>query len=168
MIKVLPRNLLRFLVLVLFQGLILNNVQVSNLFIPNVYILFIILMPFETPKWVLLVSAFFLGLSVDSFTFTFGLHASATVFMAFVRPYVLAALSPRDGFEPGSFPRIYYYGFNWFLKYTLILVFVHHFALFFLEIFRFTDFFFTFSRVVLSTLFSVFLIVLSQYFVFRK
>ncbi len=168
MIKVLPRNLFRFVFLVLLQGLILNNIQVNEFIVPYFYVIFILLMPFETPRWILLISAFLLGLSVDFFTFTFGMHASATVFMAFLRPYVLSLIAPRDGYEPGSFPRIYYYGFTWFLKYTFILVFAHHFFLFFIEIFRFSEFFITFSRILLSTLFSVTLIILSQFFIFRK
>jgi len=168
MIKVLPRNLFRFLMLILAQGLIFNNIQVNGFIIPYFYIIFILLMPFETPKWMLLLSGFLLGLTIDIFTFTFGMHAAATVFMAFLRPYALSLISPRDGYEPGTFPRIYYYGLNWFLKYAFFLVFAHHFFLFFMEVFRFSDFFITLSRVFLSTLFSVTLIILSQFFIFRK
>jgi hypothetical protein len=97
-----------------------------------------------------------------------GMHTAATVLIAFLRPYLLNLFAPRDGYEPDTYPRIYYYGFTWFLKYTLIIVFVHHFVLFYLEVFNLKDFFSTFLRVILSTLLSVSTIVLSQYFVFRK
>jgi hypothetical protein len=66
------------------------------------------------------------------------------------------------------FPRIHYYGFNWFLKYTLVIVFIHHLALFYLEVFQLKEFLSTFLRVILSTILSTSTIVLSQYFVFRK
>ncbi len=168
MIKLFTRNIIRFAVLVLLQILVLNNIQISGHIVPYVYILFILLMPFETPNWLLLVTAFALGLSVDLFTQTPGMHAAATVFMAFVRPYVLGLSAPRDGYEPGSFPRLYYYGFKWFLRYTVILVLVHHFVLFYIEVFRFSDFFSTLLRVLISSLFSVILIMLSQYFIYRK
>ena len=168
MIKVLPRNLLRFVVLVLFQVLILNNIQLGGFVNPYVYVLFILLLPFETPPWLLLFSGFTLGLSVDLFVHTPGVHTIATVFMAFLRPQVLKIFAPRDGYEPGTFPRLSYYGFEWFFKYTLILVFVHHLVLFYVEVFRFSDFFSTFLRVILSTIFSTFLVVISQFFIFRK
>jgi rod shape-determining protein MreD len=155
-------------VLVLVQILVLNNIQVSGYIVPHFYVLFILLLPFETPRWLLLPAAFALGITVDLFTQTPGMHTAATVFMAFLRPWVLEMSSPRDGYEPGSFPRLYYYGFQWFLRYTVILVLAHHFILFYIEVFRFSEFFSTLLRVLLSSLFSVILIMLSQYFIYRK
>jgi len=168
MIKLFSRNIIRFIVLVLLQILLVNNIQISGYIVPNFYVLFILLMPFETPRWLLLPIAFALGISVDLFTQTPGMHAAATVFMAYLRPWVLEMSAPRDGYEPGSFPRLYYYGFLWFLRYTVILVLSHHFILFYIEVFRFSEFFSTLLRVLLSSLFSVILIMLSQYFIYRK
>ena len=168
MIRVLPRNILRFAFLVLAQILLFNNIQFSGYINPYIYILFILLMPFETPGWILLISGFSLGLSIDIFMNTIGLHTTATIILAFTRPYILNVISPRDGYEPGSFPRIFYYGFNWFLRYTISMVLIHHFTLFFLEVFRFEVILHTIVRIILSSLFSVSLIIISQYFVFRK
>lgn len=168
MVKILSRNIFRFFLLIFLQILIFNNIQLSGYINPYFYILFILLLPFETPGWFMLLSGFLLGLMIDLFMHTPGMHAAATVFIAFVRPYILEFIAPRDGYESGSFPRLYHYGFAWFLKYTLILVFAHHFFLFYVEVFRLADFFHTLARVILSTLFSSLLIVLSQYFIFRK
>ena len=168
MIKILSRNIIRFLFLVFIQVLIFNNIQISGLINPYVYVIFILLLPFETPTWALLALAFLLGISVDLFANTPGMHSTATVLMAFLRPYVLSIIAPRDGYETGTFPRLYYYGFFWFLKYAAILVTIHHLALFYLEIFRLSDFFITFFRSVISAAFSITFIVLSQYFIFRR
>lgn len=168
MIKVLPRNILRFILLVLTQILIFNNIELGGYLNPYIYILFIILLPFETPAWVTLFVGFLLGLTIDIFAETLGMHTASTVLIAYLRPYVLSFFAPRDGYESGSYPRVFYYGLPWFIKYSIILVFVHHLVLFYLELFTFQDFFVTFLRIVLSTLFSTLLIVLSQYFVFRK
>lgn len=162
------RNILRMFVLVLFQVLILNNIQISGYVNPYMYVLFILLLPFETPRWLLLISGFAIGLSIDLFANTPGMHTSATVFMAFLRPYVLKLLLPHDDYEQGTYPRLFYYGFSWFLKYSLVLVFFHHIFLFYVEVFRTTYFFHTMLRIILSAIFSVFLIILSQYFVYRK
>ena len=168
MIKLLGRNIVRFVVLILIQVLLLNNIQISGYIVPYVYILFILLMPFETPGWLLLFSGFALGLSVDMFSQTMGMHTVATVFMAFLRSYILRTIAPRDGYETGTYPRIFYQGSVWFLKYAIILVLAHHLVLFYTEVFRFSDFFSTLLRVLLSSMFSVILIILSQYFIFRR
>ena len=168
MIRQVSKYILQFLVLVLLQVFILNNVQLGGLINPYIYILFIILLPINTPKWLLLVSGFVLGMSIDIFSHTPGMNSSATVFMAFVRPYVLEIIAPREGYEKDSSPRLKIYGFAWFLRYTFILVLAHHFVLFYVEVFRFSDFFLTFSRVILSTIFSTLLIVTSQYLIYRE
>lgn len=168
MIRIVGRNIIRFLILILFQVLVLDNIQMGGYLNPYFYVLFIILMPFETPRWLLLLTAFLLGVSVDLFTNTLGMHAAASVFMAFLRPWILSIFAPRDGYEQDTFPRIFFYGFNWFLRYSLVMVFFHHLALFYLEVFHFQDFLSTFLRVILSTLVTTATIILSQYFIFRK
>ena len=168
MIKLFSRNIGRFIFLVLLQVLILDNIQFSEYVNPFMYILFILLLPFETPGWLLLLMAFLLGFSVDLFEHTPGLHSSASVFMAFLRPVVLKIFAPRDDYEPNTFPRVFYYGFNWFIKYAAILVFAHHLVLFYLEVFSFSDFFSTMLKVVLSGLSTLILVMLSQYLIYKK
>ena len=168
MIKVVSRNVLRFVMLVLVQVLIFNNIEIGGYITPYIYIMVIILLPFETPVSVSLILGFFLGLSIDIFTDTIGMHTASTVFIAFIRPYILSSFAPRDGYEPGTFPRVYYYGLPWFIKYAALIVLAHHLMLFYIEMFRFQDFFATLLRVILSSLFSIILIVASQFFVFRK
>ncbi len=154
--------------LILLQVFLFNNIHAGNVFHPYFYIIFILLLPFETPGVLLLSLSFLLGLSIDLFVGTVGMHAAACVLMGFVRPSVLKVIAPRDGYETGTFPRVNYYGTGWFLKYTLILVFTHHLALFFIEVFEFEHFFLTLSRAVLSTLLTTAIIVISQFLVFRN
>lgn len=168
MIKILSRNIVRLIVLILLQVFIFNNIQFSKFVNPYFYIIFILLLPFETPGWVMLILSFMLGFSIDLFSQTLGIHASSTVFMAFCRPYILRLIAPRDGYESGTFPRLYYYGFGWFFKYTAILTLVHHIFLFYIEVFTFSDFFLTLLRALLSTIFTITLIIISQYFIYKK
>ena len=165
---IISRNIFRFVVLILFQVLVMDNVLISGYMIPYIYVLFILLMPFETPRWIQLLSGFFLGLAMDLFSGTLGMHAAASVLAAFLRPYLLDLLAPREGYEPETYPRIHYYGFLWFLKYAALIVMIHHLALFYLEVFQLKHFFSTLLRVILSSILSTSTIVLSQYFVFRK
>ena len=165
---IITRNIFRFVVLILFQVLVLDNVMINGYMIPYIYILFILLMPFETPRWIQLLSGFALGLVMDLFSGTPGMHTAASVLIAFVRPYLLDLLASRDGYEPETFPRVHYYGLLWFLKYAALIVVIHHLALFYLEVFQLKHFFSTLLRVILSSILSTSTIVLSQYFVFRK
>jgi rod shape-determining protein MreD len=130
--------------------------------------MFILLLPVEIPSWLLLLLSFATGLIMDFFSGSPGMHSSATVLVGFVRPYILRVISPRDGYEPGSDPSMLTYGFRWFLTYTLLIVLVHHTALFYLEVFRFADFFRTMLRVLLSSLFSITFILLIEYYRRRK
>jgi rod shape-determining protein MreD len=163
MINRILRYGLIFILLLLLQVLLFNNIQFSGYVNPYIYIMFILLLPVEMPAWIILIISFAIGLIIDLFSGTPGMHTSATVLAGFVRPYVLRVISPRDGYEPGVDPSIIIYGFRWFVIYTSIIVFVHHFALFYLEVFRLADFFRTFLRVILSSLFSISFIILLEY-----
>ena len=165
---IIARNIFRFVVVILFQVMVMDNVMINGYMIPYIYLLFILLMPFETPRWIQLLSGFALGLAMDLFTGTLGMHSAATDKATFARPYLLDLLASRDGYDTETFPRIHYYGFFWFLKYTLLIVGIHHLALFYLEVFQLKFFFSTLLRVILSSILSTSTIVLSQYFVFRK
>jgi hypothetical protein len=168
MINTILRYSLIFILLILSQVLLFNNIQFSGFVNPYVYLLFILLLPMEIPSWLLLLLSFTLGLIIDFFSGSPGVHTSATVLAGFVRPYVLRIVSPRDGYESGSDPSLFNYGFRWFASYALLMVLIHHITLFYLEVFRFADFFRTFLRVILSTIFSMTFILLIEYYRKRK
>lgn len=151
------------ILLILLQVLLFNNIQFSGYINPYVYIMIILLLPTELPQWVVLVIAFITGLVIDFFSGSPGMHASATLMAAFARPYVLGLIAPRDGYETGSSLSMANYGIKWFLIYSTSVVFLHHLVLFYLEVFRFDDFFRTLLRVILSSFFTLAFILLLEY-----
>lgn len=167
MIRTVFDNLIRFLVLTLIQVFVLNNVQLSGYINPYLYILFILLLPFETPRSLLLVFAFIQGLTVDMFVQTPGMHAAACVMLAYLRPFVIGIVSSRREYEPGIQPSIQDLGLAWFISYAGILTLAHHTVLFFAEVFNFGEFLITVQRIIYSTIITLILIVISQY-VFYK
>lgn len=156
------KNILRFIVLVVLQVLIFSRINLSGYINPYIYILFILLLPFETPGWLLLVSAFLLGLVVDMFSGISGIHTMACVFIAFCRPGIIKYLSAGKERDAGSEPGIRDMGLYWVISYTLVLTTLHHLVYFYLETFRMSEFFTTLLRAVLSILLTTLLIVLSQ------
>ncbi|MFH2142378.1 MAG: rod shape-determining protein MreD [Bacteroidota bacterium] len=168
MIKLVWQNIIRFIFLILLQVLILNNIQFSGFINPYLYVLFILLLPIELSNWIVLFIGLLTGLCVDVFSNTLGIHASATVFISFLRPFILGIISPREGYEPGTLPNISHNGLKWFVKYIVILVVAHHLFLFFVEAFRFSDFFRTFSRAIISSVFTLILILFTQMLLIRR
>ncbi|MBN1819251.1 MAG: rod shape-determining protein MreD [Prolixibacteraceae bacterium] len=167
MIRIWIKYGIMFVSLVLLQVLILNFIQFSGYINPYMYVLFILLLPISTPRYFVVILGFILGLVIDIFSNTVGMHASATTFMAFARPIVIELISSRE-MDKSDYPGLNQYGFQWFLYYSAILVFLHHIFFFYVEAFTFVNFIHTFIRSILSSVFSIFIIVLSQYLVFRE
>lgn len=162
------RNLARFVFLVLLQVLVFNNIQVFSFITPFIYILFIILLPFDTPKWLRLILGFFLGLLIDVFSNSGGIHTASTVLIAFISPWVYKTLSSRDDLDQGFQPGIRNMGFTWFFFYSLILTSAHHILLFYLEVFIFSGFFSTLYHAILNVLFTMVFIITFQYIFYSR
>lgn len=160
-------NIVRFIVLVLMQVLIVQNIHLGSYIILLPYVLIILLFPFDTPKLVLLFGAFFVGLTIDAFYDTSGMHAAACTLMAFSRYYLLKFIAPRDGYEQGLEPNIDDMGPAWFITYAGSLIFIHHFFFFFLEIFRWNEFFSTLFRIILSTIGTFVFVYVIQYLFYK-
>ena len=166
MIRIISKYVIMFISLVLVQVLIFNQVQFSGFFNPYIYVLFVILLPLSTPRYLMLVSAFLLGFVIDVFSNSLGVHSAATVFVAYIRPLVIRLISNRED-DRSEYPGLNQNKLSWFINYVFIIVFIHHAILFYLEVYTFANFFNTLYRVILSSLFSIIVIVLSQFLVFR-
>ena len=156
-------HILRFILLVLLQVLVINNIRLGGYVHPSIYILFIMLLPINIPGWQLLLLGFALGFSVDLFTGTPGLHAGATTLMAFCRPHIIKLVSGTQKFENIHEPNLNQLDGMWFLRYVLCMTLVHHFWLFLLESFSFHLIGQVLLRILLSVPVSVFLIMMILY-----
>ena len=151
------RNTLRFILLILVQVWVLNNIQFLGYINPYIYILFILALPVKLNRWIVLLLAFATGMCIDMFSDTLGLHTFATVLIGFLRAPVLklvASYEDNVNFEP-SFHTI---GVAGYVKYAIALVLIHHFTLFYMEAFTFTHFWITFYRALLSSAVTILLI----------
>ncbi len=156
-------QIIRFVVLVLLQVLVINHIRLGGYVHPSIYMIFIMLLPINIPGWQLLLLGFGLGMSVDLFTGTPGLHASATTLMAFCRPYIIKIVSGTQKFENIHEPNLNQLDGMWFFRYVLLMVLVHHFWLFLIESFSFRLIGQVLLRILLSVPVSVFLIMMTLY-----
>ena len=157
-----------FVVLVLAQGLFLNNVTLHSYINPMIYPLFLMILPIRTPSAMVVILGFLLGLSVDIFTNTFGLHAAAGTLIGFVRIGVLQIFTPTGGYEDEIEPNIHDMGPFWSLRYIGLIVLIHHICFFLLSFMSLDNFGFLVSKILLSSLISLFLIFIYQFIFFSK
>jgi hypothetical protein len=162
------RIIIRFVLLVLVQVLVVQNINLTGYVILMPYVLFLLSLPFETNKVLVMLLGFVLGVSIDYFYDSSGLHAAACTLLGFARYYVLKYIAPREGYDAGVRPTIEDMGVEWYLRYAGTLVVIHHFALFYLEMFRFSEFFSTLLRVMLSSIATVGLIYVIQFIFFSS
>jgi len=164
----LAKNIFRFFIVLILQLLVFDNIQFSGYINPFFYVLYILLLPFETPRWLVITSSFLLGFAVDIFSHSYGMHAAASVFIAFIRPSIFRLVHSNKEYEKGVLPTIGHLGFSWFLSYATILVFLHHLIYFFLEVFRLNDFLTTFYRVIYSSIATIIVIIVEQFLFFKE
>lgn len=152
-----------FFVYLILQVVLLKNLVLFNTSFCFLYVAFILLLPVEMGNLLLMLIAFLLGISVDIFYNSLGLHTMALVLLAYLRNHWLATITPQGGYDIGTPPTLSANGLQWFLIYTLPLVFVHHLVLFFVEASGFTMFWHTMLKVISSLLFTMTVMLLLQY-----
>ena len=159
--------MLIFILIVLAQGLVVNNIQISVYLNPMIYPIMILMLPFNLNTIVTMSVALLLGLSVDAFSDTFGLHASAAVMIGYLRPSLMKYIQPNEGYDNALLPTVHDMGIIWFLLYSSLLLFVHHLWFFSIEVLRFDLIWLILGKTFLSTIFSLALIVIFQYIFYK-
>jgi len=152
-----------FLIYLLLQALLFKSFVLFNTAFCFLYVAFVLFLPIETSTLALMFTGFALGFMVDIFYDSLGLHAFTLVLIAYLRNYWLSVISPQGGYDAGTGPTLAGNGVQWFLVYTLPLIFLHHFVLFFVEAGGFSVFWYTMMKVIGSLLFTMTVIILIQY-----
>jgi len=166
------RNIVKFIVLLFIQVILLKNLDLGfgNWWLtPFIFILFVLELPVRINQSLLLLIAFGLGLFLDVFYDTLGLHASASLFAAFIRIYILKTVVPKEGFDPYGSPGIQTLGFIKYTFYISIVLFSYHLWFFILEAFSFSSLLLRLSQSLLSTIVAIGIALLIQYiFIVKK
>ena len=166
----LVKNIIRFILFILVQLFVLNSIPpLHHLVNPYLYYLFILWLPFRTGRITLMIYAFILGLCLDFFTKTPGLHAASCVLIAYLRPFVINFLMPNEGDINFNEPSIKSMGGTIpFLVYAGVLTLIHHAWLFFLEAWQIGNVWYFLAKTTLSTAVSLLLIIIAELLFVRK
>jgi len=164
------RNILRLILILAVQFLLLKRIDLSfqnfNYIHIFIYPLILLLIPFNISQLLYLLIAFGVGLIVDLFYHSPGVHSAALVLMAFLRPFILKIIEPREGYNKDSSPTLHKMGVVWLFIYTATLMFAHHLTYFCIEAFSIVYIFEILMRTIFSFIVSLIVIMLSH-FIFR-
>lgn len=149
-------NIGRFVLLVFLQVFLLNNINLAGFINPYVYILFIILYSSDGNQLLLIFLSFLLGLSIDIFEDSGGVHAAACAFVAYIRP-VLLKYSFGISYEYNSIDLNKAAPIERF-SFVVSIIFLHHFMMFALEIFSFKHIMLLLKSTFFSGIFTLVLI----------
>jgi len=164
--RVVSANTTRFILLILVQALVLNHINFLGYINPYLYILFIILFPVKNNRMLFIFLSFILGLTMDFFFDSGGIHAAASVSIAYIRPAILKfCFGTVYEFQTVKFDTV---AFSSKVLYITILTVIHHFILFSLETFNISKVIFILQKTFFSSIFTIILCVLVTIIFSRK
>lgn len=150
------------ILLMLLQVAVVNNMVLFRMVHPHIYVMILAILPFAMPQWSILLISFGVGIVMDLFTYTPGMHASACVMAGFMRPHLLNLFNPIQGVNEAEAPHVHALGFGNFLLYLLAFVLFHHLVLHLVEVFSFEEFDRTLLRIGVNTIASWLLMVVIE------
>lgn len=157
-----------FVVYLLLQVLLFRRIVLFDSAFCLVYIGFILFLPLEITTFMLMLFGFTFGIALDLFQNSPGLHAGATVAVAFVRNSWLSLITPQGGYDDAGSISIRQYGVVWLLTYLVPMVFIHQAILFFAEAGGFQLFGLTMLKVLSSMVFTLVVVFLYQLVAVRR
>ena len=164
------KYIIRFALLIFLQVYVLDRIHLHQMVTPYLYFLFILWLPFKISRPLLMILAFLLGFSLDSFRHHPGFHAAACVLMAYLRPFLINLMIPQEGaetnYEEPSFRSMG--GALPYLVYSGLLILIHNAWLFALEAWQFSNFWYFFFKTILTTIISLLLLVVVELLFSRK
>ena len=159
---------LRFIIFLLAQVLVLNQIEIGLGIQLIIYPLFILLLPVELKTIPLMLIAFVFGLFIDAFSNTYGLHTSALLIFAYMRPLIFKLFAPRDGYDILLEANVFNMGYRWYFKTFGILLLLHHFWFFMFEMFKLNELVFVIQKTFISVPFAILLCLFLQYLFIKK
>ena len=168
MIRVWFRIAVYFVVFVLLQVLVMNNIHLFGIITPFIYLYTILKFPVDMTRSSVIFISFLLGLIIDIFSNTFGMHAAACTFIGFIRTPLLWRFVDMREVTEGSVPSYKSFGYAKFIQYAFIMVVIHHTTLFIIEAFSFFQPGVIIVHILSSILFTSLLILIIEAFNFGK
>ncbi|MDO9552385.1 rod shape-determining protein MreD [Rhodonellum sp.] len=157
-----------FIVFLLLQILVLKNLVLFGTAFCFLYVLYILLLPIEIKTVPTLIIAFVLGMGIDLFYDTLGVHTASILAVAFVRRRWIKMITPRGGYDDDLQPSVLNMGFGWFFTYSIPLVLLHHIFFFYIDNLGTGLFLFVVQKIVASAIFVFIMSIIVQLLFYRR
>lgn len=150
------------------QVFVFDRLVLPGGFVISFYVFFIMILPFRMNRILLMFVAMSIGIGVDAFNDTYGLHASAAVFLAWIRPYIYKAFEPVIGYGENQSPNLAEMGWGWILKAYILAILAFNTWFYSLSFLRMIGPWFTVQKILLSTTATLLVILVVQVLYRRK
>jgi len=151
------RQLGRYIIVMLLQVLLFDQLQLWGACHPYVYILCLLMLPITLPHSVDMLIGAAAGVIMDVFCNSLGVHMAACIFLMFIRPYVIGAIvSDKDRLNEQI--SLHAVGMEAMIKYVVILVLVHHLTVFTLAAWSWRHMSFVLLETVVSSVITILII----------
>jgi hypothetical protein len=157
-----------FVLMLLVQSFVFDQIILPFGVVIAAYVWFILILPFQTPRFWLLCIAMVLGMSIDAFNDSYGLHTSAILVLAYLRSAVFSWLEPAKNFYDNKSTTDADIPVLWYFKSYGLLIFIYALWFHFLSVFRIAGFWFTLQKAVFTALATFTVIFVFQIVLMRK
>ncbi len=153
------KSFLQFILLILLQAFLLNNVNLFGFLNPYIYLLFLITYRFDNNPTLLILIGFVMGFLLDLLSQGAGGHMIASLAIAFLRPYIIQfSFGVNSDISMGMVRGT---SLSNRLLYLTLMVFIHHLILFIVVYFNLKSIFIIFKYTFFTTIFSFILLWIS-------
>ena len=170
--NVFQTNIIRIVLIFIAQVLIFKQITFSLQGFAYIHFIIypmaVLLMPVKTSRSILMALGFLLGIALDLFYDSPGIHAASLVFTAYIRNIIIAFLEPFDGYNIDDVPTLKRMGTGWFVSYVSVALIIHIFVYFSIEAFSFVFFFEIFLNTIFSFIVSLILVMVLQFILRTK
>lgn len=148
----------RYILVMMLQVLLFDQLQLWGVCHPYIYILCLLMMPITLPHNAEMVIGAVVGLIMDVFCNSLGIHTASCILLMFIRPYLIGAVvNDKDRLnEQISLRSI---GMEALIKYVAIMVVIHHLTVFMLAAWSWHHLGFVLMETVVSSAITILVII---------
>lgn len=151
------KQLGRYIVVMLLQVLLFDQLQLWGACHPYIYVLCLLMLPITLPHSVDMLIGAAVGIIMDVFCNSLGVHMASCILLMFIRPYIIGAIvSDKDRLNEQISLRAI--GMDAMIKYVVILVLIHHLTVFFLAAWSWQHIGFVLLETMVSSIITILII----------
>ena len=152
------KQFVRYVIVMILQVLLFDQLQLWGACHPYIYVLCLLMMPITLPHSLSMILGAVIGLVMDVFCNSLGVHMAACILLMFIRPYLIGAIvNDKDRLNEQISSRTI--GMEALIKYVVIGVLIHHLTVFSLDAWSFSHIWFVLLETLVSSIVTTLIII---------